>query len=105
MSGPQSFCEKLAYFLMKYPYGNDIVIYEDRHGEMGKGVPVGLCISNRNVNSHDFDRARQRRLKVVAENTSFGLNVFLVPNHPITDGDIPRLLHCSGPPLYSRSWG
>jgi len=81
-----------------------MIIYEDRNGIMGQGVPVGLCISNRTVVPNDFDRARARRLKVVAENTSFGLNVFLVPDHPVTQEDIPRLLHCSGPPLYSRMW-
>jgi len=104
MSGPQSFCEKLAHFLMSNPYPNDMIIHEDRNGIMGKGIPIGLCISNRTVVPSDFERARARRLKVVAENTSFGLKVFLVPEHPISQQDIPRLLHCSGPALYSRGW-
>jgi len=105
MSGPFTFCEKLARFLMTYSYGNDFIIHEDRDGIMGKGVPVGLCISNRTVNSSDFERARQKHLKVVAENTSFGIRVFLVPNHAVSEQDISRLLHCSGPALYSRMWG
>jgi len=90
---------------MSFSYGNDLIIYEDEHGIMGRGKPIGLCVSNRAVTPHDFERAKSRRLKVVAENTSFGLKVFLVPNNPVSTIDIPRLLHCSGPPLYERIWG
>jgi hypothetical protein len=104
MSGPQTFCEKLADFLLSFRYGNDMIIYEDQYGRVGKGSPVGLCISNRNVTPQDFDRARAKRLKVVAENTSFAFNVYTVPNHRVNQEDIPRLIHCSGPPLYSRMW-
>ena len=79
-----------------------MIIHEDRHGIMGKGIPIGLCISNRNVTVADFEKARARNLKVVAENTSFGLKAYIVPNHPVTEHDIPRLIHCQGPPLYTR---
>lgn len=102
MTSPQTFCEKLGSFLMSFRYGNETIIYEDRHGIMGKGIPIGLCISNREINASDFERARARRLKVLAENTSFGLKVFIVPDYPIRAEDIPRLIHCSGPPLYTR---
>ncbi len=79
-----------------------MIIYEDEHGTMGKGRPIGLCISNRNINPSDFETARVKRLKVVAENTSFGLSVYIVPPHRVSQGDIPRLIHCSLPPLYKR---
>jgi hypothetical protein len=102
MSGPQSFCEKLSDFLLRFKYGNEMIIYEDQHGIMGRGIPIGLCISNRSITAADFEKARSKHLKVVVENTSFGLNAYIVPNHLVRPEDIPRLIHCQGPPLYSR---
>ena len=102
MTGPQTFCERLSDFLLRFKYSNDMIIHEDQYGRMGRGNPIGLLISHRPLEPKDFERARKHRLKVVCENTSFGLRCFLVPARFVRQEDIPRLLHCEGPPLYAR---
>jgi hypothetical protein len=102
MSGPQSFCEQLADFLTKYHYGNDMIIYEDVHGIIGRGSPIALLISNRQVEPRDFERAKHHNLKAVCENSSFGIICYSVPATLVHAEDIPRLMTCRAAPLFSR---